>query len=613
MYHDKRLLLISVLLAWIFNGVLFYWSSCTGAYIQYQDVYQNQYAISMEDLLSFKMQFSNLPDTAGEALLAVTQQEEQLQKTLMELYEADQPDEERAKKLYAQQELCRTFRTYLQQLEDYDTHIQEVCEQADTLLKLPMYQNDSYVRRNIIRTRNDYEGLKGLTLSVANVPASQMLFFSKTTDLLALFLTAELFVMAWLLCRTAKTPQSCKGIQRRAVGCLIIGILGMYISDIGLTEHFIGTISFQALIQSLTAFYNSTAIITVGALFAASVLMKLAGCLLLWSGLLSVVTAKGRRRVLLGTGFAAAGILEAVAAFTSYSTAAAEVLREINVCSMFTFERFFVRYLNLNIGGLAVARLPLFLCMAAVLVTGMGLLAIWNLSAYTGALVRETELAYYQEVEKRYEEARKLRHDISNHLLAVQMLIEEGKISQAKRYLSEVSEQNERLAMPVRTGAQVLDALLYKKLEQAGEMNVNLHVEVGCALDKTGISDYALCTIFGNLIDNALEAVKTLSGQPQIDVTIRKQMDMLYIACENPYEGTRRQRGGLFYTTKADSTLHGCGLSSVRDVVRRNGGEMVITTREQKFLVEILMNMVSGKETPKNVLTTSDKKGTASV
>jgi hypothetical protein len=51
----------------------------------------------------------------------------------------------------------------------------------------------------------------------------------------------------------------------------------------------------------------------------------------------------------------------------------------------------------------------------------------------------------------------------------------------------------------------------------------------------------------------------------------------------------------------------------VRDVVRKNGGEMVITTREQKFLVEILMNMVSGKETSKNVLTTSDKKGTASV
>ena len=82
-------------------------------------------------------------------------------------------------------------------------------------------------------------------------------------------------------------------------------------------------------------------------------------------------------------------------------------------------------------------------------------------------LTKETEQQYYDEINRRYLEGRKIRHDINNHLLAINTLIETGNVEQAKRYISEVSEQLDLVAMPLKTGRDVLDALLFKKTEQA--------------------------------------------------------------------------------------------------------------------------------------------------
>lgn len=140
--------------------------------------------------------------------------------------------------------------------------------------------------------------------------------------------------------------------------------------------------------------------------------------------------------------------------------------------------------------------------------------------------------------------------------------------------------------MPVKTGRNVLDALLFKKTEQAAEKGCKITFEIDCPISGSA-SDYDLCTIFGNILDNAIEASN--SGD-RISVKIGKQLDMLYISCKNPFSHKLKRRGDRILTTKKDFASHGFGIMRVREIARRYGGDVNITAENDVFLMEILLN-----------------------
>ncbi|MGN0700328.1 MAG: sensor histidine kinase, partial [Oscillospiraceae bacterium] len=298
----------------------------------------------------------------------------------------------------------------------------------------------------------------------------------------------------------------------------------------------------------------------------------------------AVVFSSGKNRII--TAAIALALISAEVFFT-ISTTAPTILSEINILSFFSFERFFIRYLNLDVLGLSVARLPVFLVFGAAVIAALWAYSASVIKTRTEAAIRETEQEYYDEINRRYNESRKIRHDINNHLLAVSALIERGSIDEAKRYIAEVSEQSDLAAMPVKTGRNVLDALLFKKTEQAAEKDCKIAFEIDCPISGS-VSDYDLCTIFGNILDNAIEAVGTGS---RISVKIGKQLDMMYISCENPFSGELKRRGDRILTTKKDFAAHGFGIMRVRELARRYGGDVYITAEKGVFLIEILLNI----------------------
>lgn len=622
--HRMRLLMAgAVLLIWLLNAALFYMNYCSGAYLQYSDVYGNRYSVS-RNILNVKnavyKRYMGVTETTGQYL-----EEELAQNTLYknvieyarsgwdglngikeqgltdeaaeqlyEAYAAKSPgmtDEERLEELLEEAEALRQVQEQINRNSTYADYIDSVMEQADMLLTLSFYQSDAFSRRNIVKTKKDFYGLYGLSLQLVNEELCELLLFEKITDILAVLLTLLIFVVLFWFQRSAEVLYQGRGTCMKALLLLAAGIAGMYVCDAALITLFLGELSLTALVQSLASFRQCINQVNIGMLYMLSVASKLAGCLLIWLTLAAVVTArKGVRAAVLGA-FGVFYILEAAWALSGGGDAFHVFAREVNVYSLFSLERFYMRYLNLNIAGMAVSRLPVFLCAAGALWGVTAVLAFRNIHSCIVQLKSREEQRYYGEMNRRYLEIRELRHDIGNHLLVVQALIESGEIAQAKKYLAEVSEQNEQLALPVKTGAHVLDALLLKKLEQARAMNTTVSFEVSCPLGNCGISDYELCTIFGNLLDNALEAVQKPELERTVRVVIGKQMDMLYIRCENPFSGALKQKGGVLQTTKPDASFHGYGLSRVRETVKKHGGELRITAREQMFCVEILMNI----------------------
>lgn len=476
--------------------------------------------------------------------------------------------------LYRELTAAEETADYLRYLNSYGVYISGITNRSDFLSDISIYKQDSEILANILNTRKDFYGLENITLTPVCETGYTLFLNYRLTDIFAVIVP----IISLAALRNSR--------RKSLLSPVILTLLGagaMYLTNLALIGNCLGLPPAETAVQSMESFQSCPYMINAGTLSALVILMKTAGCLVILFSLSAVVFSSGKKRIITA---AIALALLAAEAFFALSTTAPTALNEINILSFFSFERFFIRYLNLEIFGLSVARLPVFLIFGAAVIA-----ALWAYSAYviktrTEAAIRETEQEYYDEINRRYNESRKIRHDINNHLLAVSALIERGSIEEAKRYIAEVSEQSDLAAMPVKTGRNVLDALLFKKTEQAAEKDCKIAFEIDCPISGS-ISDYDLCTIFGNILDNAIEAV---SAGDRISVKIGKQLDMLYISCENPFSGELKRRGDRIITTKKDFASHGFGLMRVRELAGRYGGDVNITAENGVFLIEILLN-----------------------
>ncbi len=464
--------------------------------------------------------------------------------------------------------------SYLRYLNGYKAYVRDISEQSDFLSDISIYNENASAMGNIIKTKKDFYGLQNIPLTPACSDGFSAFLCYRSTDLLAVFMA---FIMAVLTLFPHRISAPLSALVT------VLGAGTMYICNFVITGLVSGTPPLDISLQSLESFRSCPYIISTGLFTAAVILMKALGTVIIFSAVLLTAVSKGRKRVIC----AVAAVLFFGAEILFSVTDSPVLLKEINILSCFSSERFFIRYLNLDIFGTSVSRLPVFIVFALLVAILLMFLSVKNAKQSNLAAIKETEQRYYDEINRRYRESRKIRHDIQNHLLALNMLIESGNIDSARKYITEVSEQTDLAAMPVKTGSEVLDALLFKKTEQAREKQVSLVFEVNCSLTECGISDYDLCTVFGNITDNAIEAV---NEKDTVTVKLSNQHDMLYISCKNPLRKALKKRGDRILTTKANPLSHGYGIARVREIAARYEGAVQITDEDGEFLIEILMN-----------------------
>ena len=592
----------------IINAVLFHGFLTNGEVIQSRDIYGTFYSTDMRSVSNRERLISSLSGNYEKDMEALSAEAEKLtlykqvcDYIINDNYNAiyslnDLHGEERrakAEELYkeitarfpvAQDRLIHriddelddynSVTAYLEYLNSYKAYVRDISEQSDFLSDISIYNENATAMSNIIKTKKDFYGLQNIPLTPSSEDSFLAFLCYRTTDLLAVFLA---FIMAVLPLFRQKISAPVSTL----VTALGTGV--MYLCNFLITGFVLGTPPLDISLQSLESFKSCPYIISTGLFTAGVILMKMLGAVVILSAVLLLAVSKGRKRVIY-----AVFVVLFFGAEIIFSVAYVPVLlKEINILSCFSFERFFIRYLNLNIFGMSVSRLPVFIVFALIITAVLLILSVRSVRQSNLAEIKETEQRYYDEINRRYQESRKIRHDIQNHLLALNMLIESGNIDSARKYINEVSEQTDLAAMPVKTGSEVLDALLFKKTEQAQEKQVSLIFEVSCSLMEWGISDYDLCTVFGNIIDNAIEAV---NEKDAVTVKLSNQHDMLYISCENVIRKPLKKRGDRILTTKHDPLSHGYGIARVREIAARYEGAVQITDEGGKFLIEILIN-----------------------
>ena len=187
-----------------------------------------------------------------------------------------------------------------------------------------------------------------------------------------------------------------------------------------------------------------------------------------------------------------------------------------------------------------------------------------------------------------YAENAKLYHDMHHHLRAVEQMILRGEDTEALAYIADVQEPVRAATVPVLTGMELVDTVLYEAGERAREKQIALEVQASLFSGIDRIRKKDLCALFANLTENALEAAKS-----RIRLTTRTVPGMLLLEIENDYREKPELSEGHFRTRKEDGAKHGWGLRIVEQIVRRYEGQIDYETVEETgdFRIRVWLNL----------------------
>lgn len=198
-----------------------------------------------------------------------------------------------------------------------------------------------------------------------------------------------------------------------------------------------------------------------------------------------------------------------------------------------------------------------------------------------------SQIAVYKMLAEQYRQSERLWHDMKNHIIALSALSRNKEWKKIDDYLKSM-ESIALDAVGDLTGNKVVDALLYQKRKQAQEDNIKWECDVQVPKERR-INEFDLCVLFGNILDNALNACGRMQrGECRfISIQAKTVKKCFLIEVKNSMDSTEKYADG--FTDKEDSQEHGIGLLNVRDVVTKYNGGVNTEAKEGIFAISILM------------------------
>ena len=195
----------------------------------------------------------------------------------------------------------------------------------------------------------------------------------------------------------------------------------------------------------------------------------------------------------------------------------------------------------------------------------------------------QQQYAYYQDKLKDEERIRSIYHDMKNHLL----VLEGSQGTEVTRQMAqELRSQIADYENYIHTGNSFLDIIIRDKAEKAREKQIDF----SAFIDFGGvdfIEPLDISTLFGNGIDNAIEASEKLPEEQRVIlVKAGKVQDFVSILIENNCADELHADG---HTTKADKFLHGFGISNMKKAAEKYSGSCTTTQENGKFILKILL------------------------
>ncbi len=207
---------------------------------------------------------------------------------------------------------------------------------------------------------------------------------------------------------------------------------------------------------------------------------------------------------------------------------------------------------------------------------------------------RQAEQKYYEMATDNLAEMKEIRKDYSEQLQVLYKLLEKGEsLAELKELLESTSKNLQDTSLKRFCENSIINAILLMKSQLTREKNIDLESECRVG-EEIGIEMIDLCSLFANLLDNAIEACEKMQADVPKWISIRAGVrgDYLTVRAENTYSQPIRKEKEIFLTSKKDAVNHGYGLKLIDEIVRKYAGNMQIDARDGIFSAVIVLKKV---------------------
>lgn len=271
------------------------------------------------------------------------------------------------------------------------------------------------------------------------------------------------------------------------------------------------------------------------------------------------------------------------------------------------YERVF-HNMTINISKVEVTKMLSFVALS-ILVSAIMIVLLKN-----KMIEKQNEILQFQEElsKRRYEELaeiisknHQLVHDMNNHLFMLQEYAREEDIKGLQRYIQEVQQEYLPSSRKTWTGNQALDFILNQKRAEAKQQKIEFQIQADKSI-YLPMTDSEICVLFGNLLDNAIEASAQIKEEKKwIKVSIGQQKEMFFLNIINNYTKAPVMQRGEYITTKQQKDAHGYGIKTVKRIVEKYEGILNLHNADGKF--EVRMSFFSNSQIEEKETLEGDK------
>ena len=178
-------------------------------------------------------------------------------------------------------------------------------------------------------------------------------------------------------------------------------------------------------------------------------------------------------------------------------------------------------------------------------------------------------------------------HDLKHQVQAIRAVKDE---KERETYLEKIEKSVQIYSAIVRTGNEILDTILTEK----SLICENSGIHINCVADGSLLAfmnPVDLYTLFGNALDNAIEAVRKLESKEKrvIDIMLYERQSFLMLQIVNPMCGEVKFEDGLTLTTKAKNGYHGYGMKSMLHTIQKYEGHLTTEVKNGCFYFNVML------------------------
>lgn len=193
----------------------------------------------------------------------------------------------------------------------------------------------------------------------------------------------------------------------------------------------------------------------------------------------------------------------------------------------------------------------------------------------------------YENLQEKITEARRAKHDIHHHITLMQEYLKNHDYTAAEEYLNRYRQRLPDDSLICFCKNSAVNAVLLYFAQQAKRNGIDYIVKVDVN-ESIGIDDADLSVLFGNLVENAVDACRMEKvNDRKIIIRAKADENSLCVTVDNTFSGTlQKTADGMLISTKHSGM--GLGTESVKSIVKKHSGICKFEAKNGIFYASVI-------------------------